>query len=138
MRTKEKQILHFKISIIIGLILLGWALFSYSKLLYQSYQLDQKKQWFEMEIRTLKEQNVFLAEEFEYLQTEFFLERAAKEKLNKRKPEEKVIIIEKSKEEFALITNKEELLKMKLSQLENYQKWWYYFFGTEKLLLDEV
>ncbi len=137
MRTQEKQLFQLKLIIFIGLTLFGWTLFSYSKLLYQSYQLDQKKQWFEMEIRTLKEQNSFLAEEFEYLQTEFFLERAAKEKLNKRKPEEKVIVLEKPKEEFALISNKDEFLKMKLDQLENYQKWWYYFFGTEKLLMNE-
>ena len=137
MRTQETQLFQLKLIIFIGLTLFGWTLFSYSKLLYQSYQLDQKKQWFEMEIRTLKEQNSFLAEEFEYLQTEFFLERAAKEKLNKRKPEEKVIVLEKPKEEFALISNKDEFLKMKLDQLENYQKWWYYFFGTEKLLMNE-
>ena len=127
MRTQERQLFHFKITILVGLALFGWALFSYSKLLYQSYQLDQKKEWFASEIRVLREQNAFLAEEFEYLQTEFFLERAAKEKLNKRKPEEKVIILNKVKEEFALITDKNEIFKMKLAELENHQKWYYYF-----------
>jgi hypothetical protein len=134
MRSQEKQLFHFKLTILIGLALLAWALFSYSKLLYQSYQLDQKKQWFETEIRTLHEQNVFRAEEFEYLQTEFFLERAAKEKLNKKKLGEKVIVLEKPKQEFAAIVSQEDRLNMKIDSLSNEQKWWYYLFGSEDLL----
>lgn len=134
MHSQEKQLFHFKLTILIGLALLAWALFSYSKLLYQSYQLDQKKQWFETEIRTLREQNVFRAEEFEYLQTEFFLERAAKEKLNKKKSGEKVIVLGKPKQEFAAIVSQEDRLNMKIDSLSNAQKWWYYFFGSEDLL----
>jgi hypothetical protein len=136
MRSQERQLFHFKLTILIGLALLGWALFSYSKLLYQSYQLDQKKQWFESEIRTLKEQNVLLAEEFEYLQTEFFLERAAKEKLNKKKKEEKVIVLREPKEAFAIIETSDDVLKRRLDGLPNHKKWWYFFFGEEDMLRD--
>lgn len=136
MRTREQNILYLKITIFVGLFLLAWVLFSYSKMLYKSYQLDQKMQWFRGENAILITANATLTEEFEYLQTEYFLERVAKEKLNKKMRGERVIVLEEPKEEFATVTDRSELLRIKLNALTNSQKWWYYFFGTEQLLED--
>jgi hypothetical protein len=136
MLSNEKNILYLKITIFTGLLLLGWALFSYSKLIYRSYQLDQKMQWFDGENERLVSGNKALAEEFEYIQTEFFLERAAKEQLHKKQRNEKVIVIQEPQEEFAKPLSHEEMLRIRLNSLTNPQKWWYYFFGTEQLLED--
>lgn len=134
MRENEQNIFYFKMTIVIGLVLLAWALFSYSKLLYRSYQLDLKKEWFTQENERLVQENHNLADEFEYLQSASFLEREAKEKLNKKKPGENVIVLRDPPPKFATFIDEKESLRLKLESLTNAQKWWYYFFGTEEML----
>lgn len=74
-------------------ILCGWILVEYTSLLYKSYQLELKKQWFIEENQRLVETNHDLEKRYEYYQTDYFFRKEAKRKLNRKLPGEKVIVV---------------------------------------------
>ena len=118
----------------IGILIFVWLLFEYTSLIYKRYQLNQKKNWFIEENEKLEEDNQKLSEQFEYFQSESFLEREAKAKLGKKNLGEEVAVIKEETPKFAQEEDEVSEKKIKLNKLTNPQKWWYYLFGSEQLL----
>ena len=114
---------YFQLKVILFLVLLifGWLLFEYASLVYRSYSIDIKKQWFEDEKARLVGENQELAREYQYFQTDYFLVREAKRKLNKKEAGEDVMVISDPRE----ATKKPGEW---WQGIENPQVWWDYFF----------
>ncbi|HEC20943.1 MAG TPA: hypothetical protein ENI70_00320 [Candidatus Peregrinibacteria bacterium] len=126
--------LYTKVIVLIGILIFVWLLFEYTSLIYKRYQLNQKKNWFIEENEKLEEDNQKLSEQFEYFQSESFLEREAKAKLGKKNLGEEVAVIKEETPKFAQEEDEVSEKKIKLNKLTNPQKWWYYLFGSEQLL----
>lgn len=114
-----------KVVLAVLLILFAWILVEYTSLLYKSYQIELKKEWFIGENQRLVENNKNLEKKYEYYKTDYFFIKEAKRKLNKKEPGEKVIVITggdekiRSENEWEIRDN-------------NMHKWWQYFFGDQK------
>lgn len=106
--------------------LVGWAA---SKEAYRNKKIEQAINDLKAEAESVRQENNALEEKIAYFQTPEFQERVAKEKLNMQKPDEQVVFVKPrigvdSKVETGEILGEEK----QGAPVENYQKWWDYFF----------
>lgn len=90
----------------------------------------------EKEIDSLREEaekisadNSFLKEQVEYLKSDHYKERLAKDKLNMRNPGEQVIVVQPGTKND-LLNQESDIEDNEINQeeeLSNFQKWWKYF-----------
>jgi hypothetical protein len=122
---------YFQLKMMLFLVLLifGWLLFAYAGLVYKSYTIDSKKEWFEGENSRLTGENYVLGRKFAYFQTDEFLIREAKRKLNKRESGESVLVL--LDEDSSASVSRDWW-----HGFQNSTIWWEYFFG--RTLYDEV
>lgn len=111
----------FLVFLVIILILVVIALGQES---YRYFRTSQQIKDLENKIEELKTSNEELAGLEEYFQSEEFLEKEARLKLNLTKPGEKLIIIKQIEEDLEEFEQEQGLAK----ELSNIQKWWQYFF----------
>lgn len=78
---------------------------------------------------TLETENQRLLNELEKIQTDFFKEKAAREKMGLRKPGERMIVIVPSDN---LEQEKESDLKYFGKKVSNFKAWWDQFFSKEE------
>jgi len=119
--TKDFQL---KVILVVLFLMLGWVLLEYTSLLYRSYQIEQKKNWFISENERLIRNNDELAKRYEYYKTDYFFRKEAKRKLNRKEPGEKVMIISGGDKKI-ISQNSWDLSEDMLS------KWYDYFFNEE-------
>lgn len=91
-RSSQKDF-QYKTVLAVLLIIFAWILVEYTSLLYKTYQIEQKKQWFIEENDRLILNNQELEKRYEYYKTDYFFRKEAKRKLNKKEPGEKVIVV---------------------------------------------
>lgn len=115
----------FLVFLVIILILVVIALGQES---YRYFRISQQIKDLENKIEEFKASNEELIGLEQYFQSEEFLEKEARLKLNLTKPGEKLIIIKQIEEDLEEFEQGQSLAK----ELSNIQKWWQYFFG-EKL-----
>lgn len=113
----------FIIFLIIVLILVVIALFRES---YRYFRISQEIKGLENRIEDFKKENEELTGMERYFESEEFLEKQARLKLNLTKPGEKVIIVKTPED---LQQNQQEQIIAK--EISNIQKWWDYFFGRK-------
>lgn len=118
------RLFQIKVVLLVMLLVLGWVLLEYTSLLYKSYQIELKKQWFIQENNRLLDTNSELEKRYEYYQTDYFFQKEAKRKLNKKEPGEKVLIVSGG-EQSSVSSNSWVFGE------DFYQKWMEYLFGTE-------
>lgn len=123
-RRASQKDFQLKVVFVVLTILFGWVLVEYTSLLYRSYQIEQKKQWFIDENQRLVDNNQELAKRYEYYKTDYFFRKEAKRKLNKKEPGEKVIIVTGGDERIRSENDWE-------IRDDNIAKWWRYFFENE-------
>ena len=111
----------FLVFLVIILILVVIALGQES---YRYFRTSQQIKDLENKIEELKTSNEELAGLEEYFQSEEFLEKEARLKLNLTKPGEKLIIIKQIEEDLEEFEQEQGLAK----EISNIQKWWQYFF----------
>lgn len=87
------KILKSKFFIALLILAIGWLGFSLYKVWVKKMGIDAEIEALRRKSRSLEEENKQLTETIEYLRTDDFLEKEAKEKLNLQKPGEKVIIV---------------------------------------------
>jgi cell division protein FtsB len=92
---------------------------------YLNYQTNQEIRGLRDKIEKLKKDNVELAEMEKYFQSEEFLEKEARLKLNLIRDGEKLIIVKE--EEKSLVEEQSE--EEKSENVSNFRNWWKYFFG---------
>lgn len=104
---------------------------------YHFLKTKQKQVKIDKEILELQEQideyenkNMKLEELANYLQTDDFKEKEAKQKLNLVKEGEKVVIVKKSEIEKTVDSFEEKKPEIEISR-PNYYYWWQYFFGIK-------
>lgn len=92
---------------------------------YRNYKINQEIRNLQKKIDELRDSNTELGELEKYLQSDEFLEKEARLKLNLLKDGEKLVIIKQLEEEPVLEEKKSEENK----NIPNILKWWEYFFG---------
>ena len=102
----------FSIILILILILI---LFGFFKVHFQKEEIAKEIFALEEEIKKLEGERINLLETLEYLKSDFYKEKEAREKLEMQKPGEKVIIILPEEE------------KEKTEEPPIYKKWWHLF-----------
>lgn len=80
----------------------------------------------EQEIAKLQGQNSDLSSLIEYLRSDEFVDREAREKLNMQKPDEKVVLIPEIKKNGGQVAG-----AVAVTEKPNWQLWQEYFFGEK-------
>ena len=92
---------------------------------YRNYKINQEIRNLQDKIEALQKSKEELAEMEKYLQSDEFLEKEARLKLNLIREGEKLVIIKRSEESKSEEAKSEE----KNERISNIQKWWEYFFS---------
>jgi len=93
---------------------------------YRNYKVNQEIKNLEKKIEELQKSNAELGELEKYLQSDEFLEKEARLKLNLIKDGEKLVIIKRPEGESIIEEQKPEEQN---KNIPNILKWWEYFFG---------
>ncbi len=117
-----------------GLVLLAiaYVALSVGRSVIKNYQINQRIQSLEEQIAELKQEKSYLANLIEYYKTDTFKELRSREELGYQKPDEHVLSVPVesgdvplgAKNFVANMTNEND------RPIPNYQKWYYYFFGS--------
>lgn len=121
-----KKLLYSKTFIIFLVIVLILIVIALGRESYRYFRIGQEIKDLEKRIEDLEASNEELAWMEEYFQSEEFLEKEARLKLNLTKPGEKLIIV-KTPERL----EGEEQETTVAKEISNIQRWWEYFFGHE-------
>ena len=94
---------------------------------YRNYKINQEIKNLQKKIDELNKTNTELSEMEKYLQSDEFLEKEARLKLNLIREGEKLVIIKRSEEPKLEEAKPEDRNK----KIPNILKWWEYFFGEK-------
>jgi len=95
---------------------------------YRNYKINQEIKSLQRKIDELRKSSEELSELEKYLQSDEFLEKEARLKLNLIKDGEKLVIIKRSEEETSSGEQKPEV---EIKNIPNILKWWEYFFSRK-------
>jgi len=124
-----KKILSSKpLSYLLALLLL-FTFVSLGREINRQIHLRGKLANLQSQAISLEIENQKLLNELEKIQTDFFKEKAAREKMGLRKPGERMIVIVPSDN---LEQEKESNLKYFGKKISNFRAWWYQFFSKEE------
>lgn len=124
-----KRALSSKLFLFLGIIILGFLIFSFGKKFLESREIDKEIREAGEEIARLETKNNELKDFLDFLNTDAFLEQEARLKFNLQKPGESVVIIPDVGERIKDDKNKVEMIADD-RMLSNPKKWWNYFFKT--------
>ena len=98
------------------------------------YQVDSRRESVQVQVSDLQSkisgmerENEFLASASAYFESDSYLERQARVKLNYKLPDEEVAFIYKDTESEEI--SSEKVFRDRLAQMPNWKKWWYYVLG---------
>ena len=119
-----------KFIIIVEFLLVAYLLYSLTKNVYNSYQVDKYIEAFESENTLIEEENKQKTEDYLYFTSEEYIDKIAKQNLGLVNPGEEVIILS----EDVLSVEDEESGEEVSSHSSYYQmskseQWWNFFFG---------
>jgi len=118
------RLLYSKSFVILLIIIFIISIILFFKETYKSFTISQDIRSLENRIKEIEKSNEKFSQMEQYLQSEDFLQREARLKLNLTKPGEKLIIV-KTPEKTLDDNEKQELVE---KQKNNIQLWWEYFF----------
>lgn len=119
-----------KLIIIIEFVLVAYLVYSLTKNVYNSYQVDEYIETFKEENARIEAENKQKSEDYLYFTSEEYIDKIAKQNLGLVNPGEEVIILspevldEEINEDVALNDD-----VARYSGLSNSEKWWQFFFG---------
>lgn len=133
--TKFKKILSSKITLFLLLLGFIWLVVNLVNVYYKKYKINKEIEDLKQQITQTEKSNQQISAMIDYLSSQNFLEKEAREKLNMKKPGEQVVIVEPSKN---TPTSSESALSQRAAPNEqtaaisepesNLMKWWKYFF----------
>jgi len=94
---------------------------------YRNYRVNQEIKNLQRKIEELQKINTELSELEKYLQSDEFLEKEARLKLNLIRDGEKLVIIKRAEEELS----SDEVKPEENKNIPNILKWWEYFFRED-------
>jgi len=119
-----------KIAILAGVILAIFIIYISMKEIQRGRQIESEIETLRKEAEEIETSNHNLQEKISYFATQEFQERAAKEKLNLQKPDEKVVIVKPSVSREIIEENSADSKNDNIKEeISNYLKWYNQFFG---------
>jgi cell division protein FtsL len=134
---KIKKILGSKITLFFLLLAFIWLILNLVNIYYRKYKINKDINDLKAQIEKTEKNNQQVSAMLDYLSSQSFLEKQAREKLNMKKPGEEVVIIEPPKEaattssEFTAMgggNGTQENPETVKQEESNFIKWWRYFF----------
>lgn len=120
-----------RLMIIAGFIIVAYMLYALTVSIYRDYEIDRHIKDFETEQEKLTEENQQKLEDYQYYTSQTYIEKIAKQNLGLINPGEKVIILPAGDDTSMSKTEETEAeFTLKLSRMNNPQKWWTFFFDT--------
>jgi cell division protein DivIC len=120
-----------KLIIIVEFLLVAYLLYSLTKNIYSSYQIDQYIESFEQENTLIEQENKQKNADYLYFTSEEYIDKIAKQNLGLVNPGEEIIIV--SSESLAQDVDEsvagESDDYAKSTGVSNPQAWWDFFFG---------
>ena len=128
-----RRILRSKFFIICAIIILTVLVVFLGRVVHKKYEVSQEINRLEERREELVHENEQLGDLLEYLKTDSYKDKVARESLGLQKEGETVIVIDEEEsvqveEEFW--NPEEETADKQVAYLPNYKKWWNYFFAT--------
>lgn len=123
------------IILIIGLLILSYIFISLGKEYVRRYQVNKEIERLRAEVEKQESNNLKLVDLVDYLNSEQFIEKEARQKLGYKKPGENVVVIK----EGSLVQNQpdandqnssEDKIAEEIKRSSNPIKWRIYFFGS--------
>ncbi|MCD6149821.1 septum formation initiator family protein [bacterium] len=119
-----------KIAILAGVILAIFIIYISMKEIQRGRQIESEIETLRKEAEEIETSNHNLQEKISYFATQEFQERAAKEKLNLQKSDEKVVIVKPSVSREIIEENSADNIEENTEkEIPNYLKWYNQFFG---------
>ncbi|MFH1284811.1 MAG: septum formation initiator family protein [Candidatus Peregrinibacteria bacterium] len=120
-----------KFIIIVEFALVGYLVYSLTKNVYNSYQVDKHIETFEQENAKIEEENRQKTEDYLYFTSEEYIDKIAKQNLGLVNPGEEVIILSPdvlSDEGDTVSADDGDFATH--SGMSNSAQWWSFFFGN--------
>lgn len=122
-----------KLIIIVEFILVSYLLYSLTKNIYNSYQVDQVIESFQKENATIEQENRQKNEDYLYFTSEEYIDKIAKQNLGLIDKGEEVIVLapDSTKSSVGDVNAGDDQSNIfnKGSRMSNPQQWWNFFFG---------
>lgn len=115
--TGRKKTLTYVI-LIFQIVLIG----SLIKGIQTSYKSKDRIKLLEEKREELQSENTKLKHDVEYVQSDYYVEKIAREELQRAKIGEQVVILPDGSTQFAVRSSQEKISNEK--QLKNWEKWW--------------
>ncbi len=109
---------------LIWLTIAFYTLFTFGRLAYRNYQLNQEELGLKSEIAALQNEIQHLKNQIVYFQSDSYREKMIRAKLNLKKEGESVVVIPPDPE-----TEEVEVEEEEMAEKTNPEKWLSYFFG---------
>lgn len=132
MSIKTNRVLNSRLFLILLLAALGGIVFSLSKEVYRKHQISGQINKLKNEIGELEKNNKGLTDIIQYFESEDYVEKEARRKLNLAKPGENVVVITGEKDKATGNPEPAPKNNSNASQKEisNLLKWWRYLFWS--------
>ncbi|OGY44106.1 MAG: hypothetical protein A3J62_03825 [Candidatus Buchananbacteria bacterium RIFCSPHIGHO2_02_FULL_38_8] len=127
-----RKILSSKLTLLLGIIILGLIAVSFIKSWNRSREVNQEVKGLEQKIQTLQKDNLELSELIKYLNSTAYIEEKARTDLGLKKEGEKTVIIpELNIDNLNSNLDSKNQLEQKSDLIPNPKKWWHYFFSKK-------
>ena len=120
--------------IIVEFLVVSYLLYTLTKSVYQSYQIDQHIENFRLENDAIAQENKQKEADYSYYSSDAYIEKIAKQNLGFVNPGEEVIVIPNSPGAGALVSGDQnkEISNLSFQALANPQRWWKFFFDINR------
>lgn len=121
--------------IIVEFLVVSYLLYTLTKSVYQSYQIDQHIDNFRKENDMIAQENKQKEADYSYYSSDAYIEKIAKQNLGLVNPGEEVIVIPSSSLGSSGVVGgatDEQNDMVGVQQMTNPQKWWKFFFDIHQ------
>lgn len=119
-----------KLIIFVEFFLVSYLLYSLTKNVYNSYQVDKYIEEFERENAAIESENRQKTEDYLYFTSEEYVDKIAKQNLGLVNNGEEVIILSVDALEEELVADGEYPDAARFTEKSNVGQWWEFFFGN--------
>jgi len=129
-----RRVFRSKAFLIIAIVVLVFMGLFLGKVIHQKYEVTQEIKAIEEKREELVQENEKLGDLLEYLKTDTYKDRVAREDLGLQQEGETVVVINEGED---VLQPEEELLldapaEEQTAYVPTYRKWWDYFFTSKK------
>jgi cell division protein FtsB len=125
-----------KMVIIVEFLVVSYLLYTLTKSVYQSYQIDQHIDSFKKENDLIAQENKQKEADYSYYSSDAYIEKIAKQNLGLVNPGEEVIVIPSTSNPATGVVGTaaedQNVTDSNVQLLSNSQKWWKFFFDIHQ------